>query len=246
MSKEKRKKRIKTKKVPLWQRVVPRILHSIVWYPTRLLLKYFMHMEIQGAKNVAQAAKRAKKEKRAILFIGNHISEFDPIVSTMATSPFSPAFPLFWVSRPGREYKDPDFSWRKYIYGDLFFLAWGAQPLTSRLKDYEKSLMRHSWLLKNGYSVCIFPEGGYEKKRKSPGGGAGFLAEAWNPILIGIKFSGVEKINSEEFWGRKRFLKVEFGPALEPKDLLDKSLPVPDRYKEMIKKVFKSVNYEID
>ena len=229
---------ILTHKVNIWQRIIPRILHSLVWYPTRAMLFIFMHMDLSGQDKVARAVKKAKKEKRGILFISNHISEFDPILSTMATPPYSPAFPLFWVSRPGRDYKDPDFSWRKYIYGDLFFLAWGAQPLTSRVKDYEKSLARHSWLLKNGHSVCIFPEGGYKKKRESLGGGAGFLMEAWNPLVIPIKISGIEKINSKEFWGRKRQLKLEFKEALEPNEFLDSKLPVPERYKEAVEKIF--------
>ncbi len=219
--------------VPLWQRIVPRILQSLAWYPTRAMLKYFLHMQVLGEQNVKDAIKKAKKEKRAILFVSNHITELDPILTTMATSPFSPAFPLFWVAREGRTYKDPDFSWRRYIYGDLFFLAWGAQPLRSGKKNYAESLKRHVWLLEHRYSVCIFPEGGIDPKKKKIGGGLGYLVETLNPVVIPIKITGVEDISSKEFWARERHLTVEFKEAIEAKKLINHSLDLPDRYKDL-------------
>ncbi len=234
---------IQTENVPLWQRIIPRILHTLAWYPTRALLYIFLGMEI----SVSDKFKKIPKN-RAVLFLSNHMSELDPILSTMATAPYHKAFPLFWVSKPGREYKDPDFSWRKYIYGDLFFLAWGAQPLSSKLKDYEKSLLRHSWLLKHNYSVCIFPERGYSKKQKARGigGGAGFLMEAWNPVVVPIKIEGIEGLTQKEFWTRKRKLKLTFGAPIEPENYLNTKLPAPQRYKTAIKKIFKTIQYEID
>ncbi len=232
---------IKIERVPLWQRIVPRVLESIAWYPTRILLRVFLRMKVNKYFKITK-----EEVDRPILFISNHISELDPILTTMATSPFNTIFPLFWVSKAGREYKDPDFSWRKYIYGDLFFLAWGAQPLTSKVKNYEMSLKRHSWLLKHGYSVCIFPERGYSNKSRGIGGGAGFLMEAWNPLVIPVKIEGIEGITQREFWGRRRGLRVTFGKALEPKDYLDSNLPAPERYKDAIKKIFKTIDYEIN
>jgi 1-acyl-sn-glycerol-3-phosphate acyltransferase len=228
---------IKTEKVSFWQRMVPRILQSIAWYPGYLMLKIFLRMTVTGKKNVKEAQFKAKREGRAILFISNHVSEFDPILSLTATPPYTWAFPMFWVARPGKLYKDPDFSWRRYIYGDLFFLAWGAQPLKSGSKDYAYALQRHAWLLDNGYSVCIFPEGSYDKNKKRIGGGAGFLMESSNPIVISISISGIEDISSKEFWTRKRKLKVEFGKMIEPKLYLDSSKELPDRYKDAIKRI---------
>ncbi len=230
---------IKTEKVPFWQRLLPFVLQAIAWYPGYLMLKVFLHLDdSQGKKHLKQAIEKARKGKRGLLFVSNHVSELDPIITNAALKPFTAKFPMYWVSKKGKSYKDPDFSWRRYIYGDLFFLAWGAQPLKDKRQNYEESLQRHSWLLKHGYSVCIFPEGGYEKKRQSLGGGAGFLMEAWNPVVVPVKIEGVKKITSKEFWGRKRNLKLIFGRAVEPKDVLDESLPIPERYKEAVKSVF--------
>ncbi len=224
-------------KISFWQRLSPRILHSVVWYPTKFLLYFFMHMELEIEKGFSNKIRNAVKNKRPILYISNHISEFDPIISTMATSPFSPAFPLFWVARPGRYYKDPDFSWRKYIYGDLFFILWGAQPLISGYNDYQKSLARHIWLLKNGYTVCIFPQGGISKNKY--GGGAGYLVKKFNPLLVRLHISGIENINSREFWTRKRHLKVKFEIVDNAKEMIDNTLAVPDRYKKFAKDILK-------
>ena len=216
-------------KVPLWQRIVPRILQSAAWYPGYyLLLKFFLRMQIYGAKNLKNANKLVKKQKRAVLLISNHISEFDPIITLSAIKPYFYIFPLFWVARPGKYYKDPDFSWRRFIYGDLFLLSWGAQPIHQGQKNYELALRRHVWLLKNGYSVCIFPQGGIGKSKVH--GGAGFLIDKCDPIVIPIKIEGLENINSKEFWARKRKLKVEFGKPIEnAKDILENLKKEKDR-----------------
>ena len=228
-------------KVPLWQRVTPRVLESVAWYPVRAMLKYFLHMKIYGVSEVKKAEKIKKEEKRPVLFVSNHISELDPILTTMATSPFSGLFPLFWVARPGRNYKDPDFSWRKYIYGDLFFLSWGAQPIKSGKKDYAYSLQRHMWLLKNGYSVCIFPEGGYDPAKKRVRGGVGYIVSKLNPIIILIKIDGIENISQKEFWARKRRLKLYFKLL----DLGKLNANSKDEYKELANMIMNKI-YQLD
>ena len=222
-------------KVPLWQRIVPRILESLAWYPTKLALFFFLRMQIKGAENIKKLEKDKKLRNKPLLFISNHISELDPIITTMATPPYSKFFPLFWVARPGKYYKDPDFSWRRFIYGDFFFLCWGAQPIHQGQKNYELALRRHVWLLKNGYSVCIFPQGGIGKSKVH--GGAGFLIDKCDPIVVPIKIEGLENINSKEFWARKRKLKVEFGePIKNARELLEdlkKEKAELDAYKEI-------------
>jgi len=223
---------IKTQKVPLWQRIVPRILQTIAWYPTRPLLNFFMRMKISGKENMKEAFKLSKETKRPILVAPTHTTEFDPIISLNATiPPHHRNFPMFWVARPGHTYKgDPDFGWRKFIYGTLFFLSWGAQPTVMGAKDYAESLKRHVWLLKKGYTVCIFPQGGMGKKDAR--GGIGYLIEATDPVVVPLKIEGIDKINNKEFWGRKRHLKVTICKPKTKNDIINPELPVPERYKD--------------
>ena len=228
----------KDDKIPKWQIIVPFLLQTIAWYPVRGILKFFVNLEIEGKDFVKEAFAKARKEKRSVLFISNHLSELDPILSTMATNPFvRGAFPYFWVARPGDTYKnDPDFSWRRYIYGKLFFLSWGAQPADLGVKDYAKSLWRHEYLLKKGYTVCIYPQGGIGKKQIR--GGAGYLMESANPIVIAIKIDGAEGITQKDFFSRKRKIVLKFSRPYEPEELLYNSLEVPDRYKKAVEKIF--------
>ncbi len=237
--------KIELKKIPRWQIIVPRILQSIAWYPGYFLLKIFLKMKIQGHEQVKKALQIAKQERRGILIVSNHVSELDPILTLTKISPTSYAFPLFWVARPGREYKDPDFSWRKYIYGDLFFLAWGAQPAVRGYKDYAKSLARHAYLLKEGYSVCIFPEGAFDPKKKKVRGGAGYLLHNFNPVIILLKIDGLQNITNKTFFGRKHNLLLKFSLLDDEqiktiKNSLDDHDPVKF-YKSITEKIMKII-----
>ncbi len=204
----------------------------MAWYPGFLMLKVFLNMEIKGKDILNRAKLKSKKEKRPILLLSNHITEFDPIISLVGFNPFSVNFPMFWVSRAGKFYKDKNFRWRRFIYGPVFFDLWGAKSVLHGQKDYAKALSTHKALLDNGNSVCIFPEGTTIAEKKRIRGGAGYLMEVCNPVVLGMKIDGIEDITPKEFWKRKRKLKVEFVDIPEPDEILEFKLDPPERYKK--------------
>lgn len=229
-------------KVSFAQRFFPRLLQSVAWYPGFLMLKVFLNMEIKGKEFLNQAKLDSKMEKKPILLLSNHITEFDPIISLVGFNPFSRNFPMFWVSRSGKFYKGKDFRWRRFIYGPVFFALWGAQCAFNGTKDYAISLGKHKWLLEHGYSVCIFPEGTTVPDKKRIRGGAGYLMEAVSPILLGMRISGIENVNAKEFWSRKRKLCVEFVPLPATEEILDANLEPVSRYKNAVADIMSRIN----
>ena len=226
------------KGVPLLDRALLYFSYSISWYPIYIAFLIFLRMQTKGGRHIPLLRKR---DKRSLLFVSNHISELDGMASASALPPFFPYFPIFWVGMPGKFYKSSEFSWRRYIYGNLFMKLVGVQPIVPGTHDYAQALQRHIWLLKHGYSVCIFPEGSFRKEKKRIHGGAGYLMETCNPLVIPVRISGVEGITMKEFFTFKRRLKVEYGKPLEPRDLLNPQLPVPERYRDAVKKVMDKI-----
>ncbi len=229
-------------KIPKWQIIVPYILQTLVWVPGYLMYKIFTHLKVSGRSNIKDAINVAKKENRPLLYVSNHVHELDPTLHVAGSYPFSRNYPFFWVARKGKMYKTPEFSWRRYIYGDLFFICWGAQPISSGNRDYKKSLSRHIWLLKHGYTVCIFPEGAIDPLKKKVRGGVGYLIDTLNPVVVPIRISGIEGMTSKEFWSRKRFAHIEFLPYVSKNDFISKEESIEDIYIKISEKIIHIIN----
>src|SRR5579872_1064487 len=131
---------------------LPRILQTTVWFPVRLLLMVFAHVEVQGKEHL-------KGVKQAIFAI-NHANELDSIIITAALSPLGRFAPFFYVLAPFADFKHERFGWRRHVYNPKFFKAWGAYPVERGSRDYAHSLHDHIQLLRDGHTLCIFPEGG--------------------------------------------------------------------------------------
>ena len=131
-------------------KITPLILQATLWPFTRVILKLFVNFKVEGIHNIEEV-------RGAIIFASNHVSELDPVLVRAALPCFSRFAPLFYVSR--ENYLDSIEGIRKHLYGGVFFKAWGAYPVEAGKKDYAKSLKNHVNLLKDGCSVCIFPEG---------------------------------------------------------------------------------------
>src|SRR3989344_4658097 len=67
-------------------------LQNLIWPPTRLALYLFAHFKIYGADNLNEL-------KGGVIFVGNHMSELDPILLPAPFPWFSRFSPIFYVSR---------------------------------------------------------------------------------------------------------------------------------------------------
>jgi 1-acyl-sn-glycerol-3-phosphate acyltransferase len=193
----------------------PLILQAIFWPFTIPFLKFFVGFEVIGKENL-------KGLKGPVIFASNHISEIDPILVRAALPMFSSFTPLFYVAR--KNYLDSIEGPRKYIYGGLFFKAWGAYPTESGKGDYSISLKNHIKLLNEGCSLCIFPEGKISENGQlgEVHGGLGYLYKEMVTNVIIVKISGAFKINLKSFFTRKNRISIKLTPLAHIKALTDK------------------------
>lgn len=181
----------------------------------RLFFAVFVKFEVVGLNHV----KNLKSNSRGIIFASNHSSELDPIVVTGAVPFFSKLRPMYYVSRE-KEFYNNTFL-KRIFYGGFFFRLWGAYPAYPGHHDYAFALSWHLIFLRKGKSICIFPEGKINKDGtlKEAKGGAGYLAEATESIVIPTLISGTKDMTLVKFFCSKSKIKVIFGKPIYPKEL---------------------------
>ncbi|MES2216498.1 MAG: lysophospholipid acyltransferase family protein [Patescibacteria group bacterium] len=192
--------------------VSPLLLQKLIWVPTRIILAFFGNLTIKDIDNTDLV-------KKNVIFACNHSSEIDPFIVPASLSFFSKFSPLFY---PVREKKFYDQSgWRKHLFGGRFINLWGGFPVYVGLHNFEKALEDHVRILKNGGSLCVFPEGGrshngYVQPAK---GGVAYLSDASNCPIIPVAISGVFKTSLIDFLLGNRRIRVQFGKPIFPEEL---------------------------
>lgn len=217
---------------------LPLFFQKIFWLPVRLAFIIFADLEVKGLENL-------KGLDKNVIFTPNHPSEIDPAFLPAALPFWSPFSPIFGASREKAFYQS--IGWRRHIYGRWFFKIWGGYPVYTGLHDYEKSLINHIRLIQQGATLCVFPEGA-KSPQNSIGpakGGATFLAERTNTLIIPVAISGVQNVTLKDFFLRKRKFVVHFGPAItqaEIKENIPRGINFdPSIYKKEANYVMKKV-----
>lgn len=191
----------------LWYFTSPWILQQLIWVPTRLILIIFGHIKIKGIENL-------KKVPHNAIFACNHSSEMD-VFLLPGSLPFLSRFsPIFYTSREQAFYKRA--SWRQRFYGGVFFNVWGAYPVKVGLHDYAKSLETHENIVREGGSLCIFPEGRttQDGNIQQGKGGVAYLAYATGRPIIPVRLGGTFRLSPKDFFLGRRTLSVSFGEPL--------------------------------
>lgn len=210
-------------------------IQGVVWPFAYPILKLYFGLTITGRENIAEAQKiqaetACKKHKKrvGILFVSNHVSEIDFAVIIAGIKPYNPLFPLYFVGDTSRRYDDDSFGWRKYFYrSGLFLRLCGVFAAVRGTGDYEKALVTHIKMLRDGRSVCIFPQGGYSVASGEIHGGAGYLAEATHAIVVPVTIKHQDGKNYE----------VHFGVPLRNDDLVSTKDAGSGKYREISKKI---------
>lgn len=175
------------------------------------------------------------------IFIMNHANDLDPI-ALAAALPFMSRFaPTFYVVAPEKELVNPNGALlRRYFYRDRWLRIIGGYPLVRGQRDYDKSLATHLQFLKEGKSVCIFPEGGITKtgQLREPHGGVIHLARESGVPIVPVAIFGSYRLTPWLFISRKRRLIVEFGHPISAETI---TVTDPDRYREEARRVFEPV-----
>ncbi len=155
--------------VPWWYFIVAFFSQTISWIPWKHFIATRYKLIITGKENLKKAKRLRDKYKSGVLFLVKHTGELDIMLVLTGISPFSPLFPMFYLTQHVKYYQTKDFGWRRFVYRQPVFYFYGAHPLQcenpadySVLNDSEKykiALKRHMAFLKKNRSVCVFPEG---------------------------------------------------------------------------------------
>lgn len=219
---------------------VPFILQNLFFVTFLPLYKFFLRLEIKGTENL-------RNLKGPIILAPNHTSELDPTVIPLIFPFFSPHLPIYSVIYPIAKYKTPEWRWRRYIYGKLFFNLLGGYSSYSGSKDYNLSLKDHILLLNKGRTVCIFPEG----KCTTDGnlgpahGGLGFLTFTTNATVVPLVIDSFYGLSFFEFISRRVKIRITVLPPLTKKEIFDTEAPNVEDFKGASQKVMNRIRSEI-
>lgn len=193
---------------------VPYVIQNLFFLTFLPFYKFFLRLEIRGAENL-------KNIEGPIIIAPNHTSELDPTVIPLILPFLSLKLPIYSVIYPIEKYKTPDWKWRRFVYGKLFFNLLGGYSTYSGHKDYEISLENHIGLLKLGRTVCIFPEGKCttDGKLGSARGGLGFLAVRTNSVIVPLVINTFYGITIKELLLRRRKIVLTVLPPIFPESL---------------------------
>ena len=215
----------------------PSILQTIAWPFAHLIFNLSGSFTVTGYEKIA-------KLKGPIIFAANHVNDLDPVLTRAMLPMFGK--PLFWVARHKTFYQslpeDERFrGWQAIIYGDWFFRAWGACLVPKGTGDYKTSLRELTQRISDGYNVCVFPQGGAEKKlgRAAPiRGGVAFLAHHTGATVVPLAISGTHGLGPKELFSGKRRLSISVGDSLT---IQGDPQSVPDFYKNESQKIMDRV-----
>lgn len=218
-----------------WYSWLPRILQTLAWLPTRVLLHIFCRFEVRGKSNLRGLPQA--------IFAVNHASELDPIILTAALSPLGRFSPMFYLTAPDKAFRHEKFGWRRYIYTGLFFKLWGAYAVPQGLRDYSKALIVHTSMLLQGASLCVFPEGSMTRTGAfgEPRGGLVHLSFTTGVPIVPVAISDSFHMTARDFLLRRRRLTLEFGSPIYPQMLHGGREISPTEYSALAKDVFQKI-----
>lgn len=209
----------------------PLILQFVASTLLKPLFRFFLHLKVEGRENLKNI-----DTSNGVIFASNHISHFDPGLMPVCLPLFSPLRPMFYVSRPHKSYEFHEPG--DIVLKSFLSESWGSFEYVPGKKDYAVSLQHHARILRDGGSVCIFPEGGVsdDGEMKEARGGVGYLAVEISPVVVPVKIEGVHNITMRDFFLRKRKAKIMYGMPFT----IEKKV-----YTEEIEKYYKSRAEEI-
>lgn len=198
--------------------ISPLILQEIIWIPTRIILNFFIHLKIEGLENLNNI-NNTNHHYKNVIFASNHTSELDPVLLPAALPFFSKFSPIFYASLSKGNYRKS--GWRQIFYGGFIFKLWGAHPIYTGLKDYEKSLINHIKILEDNKDLLFFPEGKITPDGNigNARGGVAYLSKHTGRKIIPMAISGVYNMTLKDFFMRRRYAKVILGKAINPNEL---------------------------
>lgn len=190
--------------------VWPLILQSTLWWIVmKPFTSFFFRLEVKGLHHLKDISSPA-------IFAPNHSHPLDSELLPLALPIWSRFSPMFYVTLAPKRYT----GWKKVIFTTLNLEHIGAYAFTHDKKDYALSLKKHVSILKDGGSVCIFPEGSMTKNGLigHARGGVSYLASETEAPIVPVLIQGTYKLTLLDTVLRRRKVTIEFFPAVHYKN----------------------------
>ncbi len=205
----------------------------------RVLFHLFCRLEVRGLEHLDGIRPPA-------IFASNHTHELDPVLIPPSLPLFSKFKPIIFLVREAKFYNgSKDFGLRRFIYGGVYFKLIGGFPIQSGQKNYAASLSLHHEMLREGYSVSIFPSGTISRRREDPSpkahGGVAYLAWAAHVPVVPMNIDGIKNMTFWEFLFRQRHVIVRVGKPMYPADFIPNPIPTIEDYKHGAQVILDSI-----
>ena len=135
----------------------------------------------------------------------------------------------------------------KFFYGGWKFKMLGAFPISSGEKNYNNALKTHVKILKDGGSMCIFPEGMFTRTGEmgEAHGGVVHLAKESNAKIAPVIIKGTYKLGIKNILARKTSVSIEFIKPVDVVSLFDGGIINPQDYKKIAEKLLDTIQYRL-
>lgn len=156
----------------------------------------FLHLKIEGLENINGISE-------PYIISPNHVSGLDPLIAMVVFNKVLRRKPAFCATKGFK-------GWLRLFYNDFFFNPLGGYKVYYGTGDYRKALVNHIDFLRDGHSVCIFPEGKISRDGRlgEAKGGASFLAHEFGIPIIPVAISGLWGLTLKDFFLRRRNVTV--------------------------------------
>ncbi len=219
--------------------IIPFMIQFISWPFFRLFFKFFMHLEIKGLENLKSVSSK-------VIFAPNHAHELDSWLVRAALPWFSRWSPMIYVTAPIYAFKESNKrGWLGVLYRSgilqYVFALWGAYPLERGNGDYAKSLRTQVSNLKDGYPLCMYPEGKITEdgKLQEFHGGIVYLASETKASIIPVAIKGTYKLSLKNIFLRKARVFIYYGKSIEIKARVKESNK--DTYEVLVNNVRENI-----
>lgn len=194
---------------------IARVVQKATYWPTYLILKFFIHYQVEGQENLKGL------EDRGVIFASNHASYLDSTIST-ASMPRDLFFPNKFFPICSLAYdrlsnlRNHYFPFPLSLFVTAYVVFNGSIPVAKAGGDLQKALGSAVDALKGGTKIWIFPEGRMTADGKLQIGqrGVSFLHQQTGAPIVPVALIGTFGILSKGLLSRKKRVKVKIGKPI--------------------------------
>ena len=197
----------------------PLIFQKVAYIVFYIIYRAVVGIEIVGKENL-------RGIKGPLIIAANHTHEADVTIAPLIVGFFSKLYPIYFVANPKGKIETTS-TWKKYLYGGLFFNFLGGYPIHPGYQDYSHSLEKHLELLRQGRTVLIFPEGKrtLDGKLNPARGGLGYMVYTTKAAVLPVVIDTFFNITILNSLTSRRKIKITILKPISANELMTTQIP---------------------